>query len=140
MAGNGSGGLKFEILGPLRVERDGAPVAIAGNKPRALLVRLLAAAGKIVTTEAVIDDLWDGRPPPSAPATLQAHVSRLRKLLGAERLVTEGSGYRLVAADDEVDARCYETDVVAARAAAAVANHNGVIETLELFEVRLDRV
>ena len=73
--------VQFGILGPLEVLVDGEPVALGGPRQRAVLVRLLFDAGRVVSSERIIDDVWDGRPPPSAAKTLQKYVSELRKLL-----------------------------------------------------------
>ena len=56
----------FSILGPLRVVVDGAEVPIATRRQRALLVLLVMNAGRVVPAERLIDQLWDGAPPPQA--------------------------------------------------------------------------
>ena len=77
------------MLGPLE-----GPVALPGGKPRALLARLLLTPGRVVAADALVADLWE-RPTPSAPKVLQAHVSALRKALGADAIETRAPGYRL---------------------------------------------
>src|SRR5262245_10922299 len=95
--------LEFRVLGPLEVIADGESVRVGGPRPHALLSVLLVHAGRPVSTERLIDQLWGDDPPATASAALQVHVSTLRKVLG-DRLVTEPSGYLLAAAEDEVDA------------------------------------
>ena len=92
--------VRFGILGPLEVLVDGEPVALGGPRQRAVLVRLLFDAGRVVGFERIIDDVWDGHPPPSAAKTLQKYVSELRKQLPDLTLRTTGGGYLL-----DVDAR-----------------------------------
>ena len=99
--------MDFRLLGPLEVSEDGRELALGSRKQRALLALLVLRAGTVVPRDRLIDDLWHGSPPPAAAATLRAHISRLRSILGASRLVSRAPGYQLVASPDEVDAvRC----------------------------------
>jgi DNA-binding SARP family transcriptional activator len=87
--------LDFRILGPLEVlDRGTTPLALGGQKQRALLALLLLNAGKVVSTDRLIDELWAGEPPRTAATSLQNLVSGLRKLLGREHVVTRPSGRR----------------------------------------------
>ena len=108
------GTLEFRILGPLEALRDGRPVVLGGPRPKAVLARLLIGAGRTVTADTLIEDVWNGRPPPTAAKTLQKYVSELRKALGDGALQTRGPGYALEGA--EVDARRFEATVAAAQA------------------------
>src|SRR5919201_6810693 len=96
--------MEFRILGPLEVESDGRPIPLAGPKQRALLALLLLARGRPVSTDRLIDDIWNGEPPETALKSVQVYVSQLRKALGDGRLVTRERGYELVVAPGEVDA------------------------------------
>lgn len=57
--------LQFVVLGPLVVHRDGAALHIAARRQRALLLLLLLNVGRVVPAERLIDQLWDGSPPPA---------------------------------------------------------------------------
>lgn len=99
--------LGFGLLGPLQVTVNDAPVALGTPKQRAVLAVLLINRNRAVSTESLIDAVWDGEPVPAARATIHTHVSNLRRLLcGSERdsqpvLVKAAPGYRLnVAAGD----------------------------------------
>ena len=70
--------------GPLRVVVDGAEVPIATRRQRALLVLLLMNVGRVVPAERLIDQLWDGDPPPQGAVTLRSYVSNLRQALGGQ--------------------------------------------------------
>jgi predicted ATPase/DNA-binding SARP family transcriptional activator len=96
---------RFRILGPLEVE---GVSALGGPKQRALLARLLLAAGHVVPAERLVDDLWPDEPPETARHALQVYVSTLRKELGAERIRGESGGYVLALGEDEVDAERFE--------------------------------
>ncbi len=87
--------MEFGILGPLEVYEAGKPVPIRGAKQRALLAVLLLHANRVVPRDQLIEALWEEEPPETARKALQVHVSQLRKLLGADVLVTAAPGYLL---------------------------------------------
>jgi len=87
---------ELRLLGPL--EFDG--VTLPGGKPRALLARLGLDAGRVVAVDVLVEALWGERPPPSAHKVLQAHVSTLRKAIGADAIQTRPPGYALRARTD----------------------------------------
>jgi DNA-binding SARP family transcriptional activator len=95
--------LEFRILGPLEVLEDGRPIALGGQKQRALLALLLLDAGRVVSIDRIVDALWGERPPKTAPTSLQNFVSHLRKALGADVLVTRSPGYLLRIAPEQLD-------------------------------------
>ncbi len=92
--------LQIELLGPVDAHVDGRPVALGGQRPRALFAVLALMGGRVVTSDALIDELWGDEPPARARESLQMHVSRLRRGLadaGADsgRLVSRAGGYLL---------------------------------------------
>ncbi|SFF31331.1 DNA-binding transcriptional activator of the SARP family [Actinoplanes philippinensis] len=107
------------MLGPLRALVDGAPVALGGPRQRAVLAMLVAANGRTVPVDRIVDELWGDSPPSSALATLHAYISRLRKLLEPRRapraagtvLVSDPVGYSLSLPVEAVDAWCLERAV-----------------------------
>jgi DNA-binding SARP family transcriptional activator len=105
--------MRFGLLGSLSVLDDaGQPLDLGGNQSRAVLGVLLAAGGRVVTAEALVDILWGEDPPASAPGTLQSYISRLRRELergGAARmLLWDPPGYRLAVDAGDVDFRRFE--------------------------------
>jgi DNA-binding SARP family transcriptional activator len=89
--------LTISVLGPVHARRDERALVLGGRRQRSVLARLAIAAGHVVPTDRVIDDLWAGDPPASAANTLQSYVSNLRKALGGSAPVIErvGDGYRI---------------------------------------------
>ena len=85
--------MEFLVLGPLEVRDGASPLPPGGAKQRALLATLLLHRGQVVATDALVDALWGGRPPNTAPTALHGLVSSLRKLLGPELIVTQPPGY-----------------------------------------------
>jgi DNA-binding SARP family transcriptional activator len=106
-------GVNFNILGPLEVADGDHSIPLDGAKPRVILCALLVSPGDVVSMDGLIDWLWPpGQAPESAPAVIQAHVSRLRRRLEPDRprwapadlLVRRPPGYLLNVRPDQVDA------------------------------------
>ncbi|GAA0452775.1 SARP family transcriptional regulator [Paractinoplanes deccanensis] len=95
--------MRYRLLGPVAVDRDGASLPLGGPKPRAVLAALLLEAGRVVPEERLIALVWGDDPPPTVRGQLQVHVSGLRKLLGADRIVRRPPGYLLDVRPGELD-------------------------------------
>jgi DNA-binding SARP family transcriptional activator len=87
--------VNFRLLGPLEVVEDGRTIPLPRRKSRALLALLLLRANEVVSTDRLVDELWGERPPKTAVASLQNAVSRLRKALGRDLIVSRPPGYEL---------------------------------------------
>ena len=96
--------VELRVLGALELVRAGAPVPVGGVKPRQLLATLGLQPGRTVSVDQLIEVLWPGQPPRSAVANVHTYVSRLRQLVGEDRLRRQPPGYRLHLGDDELDA------------------------------------
>ncbi|MFI6118921.1 BTAD domain-containing putative transcriptional regulator [Streptomyces sp. NPDC051064] len=77
--------MRFALLGPLEVSRDGRPVDLGSAKQRLLLAALLRRPSETVPTAALTAALWDDDPPASAAANLRTYVRGLRSALGDGR-------------------------------------------------------
>ncbi|MEV7225771.1 BTAD domain-containing putative transcriptional regulator [Polymorphospora sp. NPDC051019] len=117
----------FEVLGPVRaVGPAGDPLDLKGPRHREVLGRLVAAEGRVVTVDRLVDDLW-AEPPAGAVGAVRTFVAALRRALEPERaprtpsrlLVSRGNGYALCPSRDAVDAWRFEDAVGAARQAPA---------------------
>lgn len=98
--------MDFSILGPLEVRHAGVLLAVPGMKRRALLIALLAHAGRSVSLLELTRWLWPlGRPPRSATIVIQAHVSSLRRILEPEHplIRTTPGGYRIQIEPKQLD-------------------------------------
>jgi DNA-binding SARP family transcriptional activator len=125
--------MEFRILGPLEVVGDEGPLALGGQKQRALLGLLLVRAGEVVSTDRLLDELWGEHPPKAAKASLQNLVVQLRKLLGAEVVVTRPPGYVLRVDAEQVDLGCFERLVTGAREAEPEERAKKLREALSLW-------
>jgi len=97
--------LCLDVLGPLTLRIDGQEVEVPGTRRRALLALLALEAGRVASTERLVECLWPDEPPDNAVQAIYNHISRLRGHLGAhaDRLERRGSGYRLILEPDELD-------------------------------------
>lgn len=109
----------IRALGQLEVVDDsGSIVDLGGRQPRLMLTVLLAASGRALPVDTLVDAVWGDAPPASAVGTLQSYVSRLRRRLGDQiTLRFDDAGYRLEVAPDHVDAWRFERLADAGRAA-----------------------
>jgi DNA-binding SARP family transcriptional activator/tetratricopeptide (TPR) repeat protein len=95
--------MEFRILGPLEVLEDGRQVDLGGAKQRALLAVLLLHANEVVSSDRLIDALWEEEAPETGRKALQVYVSQLRKAVGRDRLLTKAPGYLLRVEPGELD-------------------------------------
>jgi branched-chain amino acid transport system substrate-binding protein len=105
--------MRFCILGPLEAWEDGREVQLGPGRQRALVALLLLHANEVVSTERLIDAMWNERPPTTATKVVQGYVSQLRKALPDNILITRPTGYLLRAG--ETDAGEFERLVERAR-------------------------
>jgi DNA-binding SARP family transcriptional activator len=94
--------VQIRVLGPVTVVgTDGREVAVGSKRRRELLGRLVAAGGRVVSLEVLIDDLWED-PPAGAVGAVRTFVSELRAALGSAAIATVGRGYALKVPDVDV--------------------------------------
>ncbi|WP_329241096.1 AAA family ATPase [Streptomyces sp. NBC_01478] len=73
--------LRLQVLGPLRVWRDGVELDAGPPQQAYLLAVLLARAGEPVSMSELVDLIWAEDVPASAVNILQKYVGALRRLL-----------------------------------------------------------
>jgi DNA-binding SARP family transcriptional activator/tetratricopeptide (TPR) repeat protein len=129
--------MEFRLLGPVEV-RDGAgALALGGTKVRTLLAALLLAPGRIVSTERLIEAIWDEDPPATAPAILQTYVSRLRRAIGVDGsqvIRTHPTGYLANINGGVLDRQLFDTHAADGRAAAAAGRFAVALEEYRAAE------
>jgi predicted ATPase len=109
--------VRIGLLGGLRVEHDGRPVAVNGSMQLAVLFRLAVDAGTAVSYRAISEDIWGMDVPENTKAALQSIVSRLRSQLPNGTIESTVGGYRLNVERSEVDALAFSDLVSAAQSA-----------------------
>ncbi len=113
----------LRVLGPVEIWIDGRRVNAGPPQQRCVLAALLVDAGRVVTTESLIDRVWD-EAPVAARRNTQALVARLRRILeqastpsAVVRVEGRGGGYVLEADPDWVDVLRFRRMVEQARGA-----------------------
>jgi predicted ATPase/DNA-binding SARP family transcriptional activator len=137
VATSASAASEFRVLGPVEAVRGGQPIRLGGPRQRWLLALLLVEPGRAISSDRLIDELWQGEPPQGAEVTLRVYVSRLRSALGQNTLFARPPGYVLAIETELVDARRFERlyrdghDALARGAAGLAADRLGA--ALELW-------
>jgi predicted ATPase/DNA-binding SARP family transcriptional activator len=120
--------MEVRVLGPVQVVDGDRLISLRPNE-RVVIARLVAARGRAVSDDVLIDVLWGDAPPASARKTLHGYVHRIRRAVGADSVVRGTGGYRL-APTVTVDIDRLDEAVVEARRAVA----DGLLgEAVELF-------
>ena len=87
--------ISVRILGPLEVTFQGHVVEIPGVRTKAVLARMAIDAGRIVSVDRLIDDVWGTETPANALNALQVRVSQLRTAMGRDLVKATRPGYVL---------------------------------------------
>lgn len=128
VAGEGGKGfaMDFRVLGPIEVVGEAGPARLGGEKPRAVLAALMLRRGRTLSTDALVDAVWE-RPPATAAHAVAVYVSRLRAAIegidgGRRPIVTRTTGYSLEIDADELDLERYRSLAARGRAAASASD------------------
>ena len=100
-------GIKIRVLGPVEVMTQNGIAQLGGPKQRALLAMLAARAGRVVTTNELIDGIWGEEPPNEVLNSIHTYVSHLRTIID-QPIERRGSGYLLGAETAQIDANVFE--------------------------------
>ena len=111
--------MRVRILGPFHLEDDSRRITSVGVRQRAVLAALVLHANEVVPSEQLLVELWGEDSPASAANALQAAISRLRRVLPSDRLITTAPGYMLRVFPAELDAAQFEQLVFEGRDALA---------------------
>lgn len=105
-AGDGEQQIRLRLLGPVTLQGCDGGLRLGGPQLRLVLGLLALSSGQVVPVADLVDALWEQSPPPSARASVQILVTRLRKVLAAvPGCVVDryGDAYRLQMSPDLVD-------------------------------------
>ncbi len=134
-----SGSLVVDVLGDVRVWRGDRPLAIARGMQRALILFFVVHRNSVVSGDLLHETFW----PEKHVSNLHTNIKALRRALEPDRrrdefeiLVSASDGYKLVFADEHLDACTFETLVAQAREAARDDPHlvrDGLKRALDLW-------
>lgn len=132
------------LLGPVAVQHAGRTTLVGPPLQQTLLCTLALRRSRSVSTDELIEHLWQGCPPKSAKGNLRAYAARLRALLEPARppgtpsraLITTTDGYLLNAPRGSLDIDHFED--LARRAAKLVAAGRTEVAT-SVFQRALER-
>ncbi len=135
--------MQIRVLGPLEVQTSAGTLQLPkGRKQRLLFSILLLQAPRVVSTERLIELLWEDELPDDPAASLRTQLSRLRGYLkeigpGATALQSEPHGYRLVLPRDTVDIAHFEALLARSRQSASPTDELDLLGgALDLFRGR----
>lgn len=105
--------VRFTLLGPLEVRKNGIDHAPTAPKVLQLLAMLVINPGQVVHIDSIIQELWASDPPRSVRKTMHIYVHHLRRSLDQNGiypdtdadsiLVTKAPGYLLQIGRNQVD-------------------------------------
>jgi DNA-binding SARP family transcriptional activator len=104
-------GPRFGILGPLQVLENGSLVDPGSRKQQIVLAALLCNANSLVSTDSLVEAVWDDVPPRTARKNIQVYVSALRTLVSqgtGPRISFRAGGYVFHAQPAELDSLCFQ--------------------------------
>ncbi|MEU4538431.1 BTAD domain-containing putative transcriptional regulator [Streptosporangium sp. NPDC023825] len=133
--------MDFRVLGPVGAFADGgAALDIGPYQQRLVLAMCVLAAPRPVGPSRMIDALWEGDPPPGALNTVQAYVSKLRRVFEPGRtrnvppvvLVSRPGGYALDVPGGAIDLGRARGHAAVGRSLGAGGDHGGAVRELRL--------
>ncbi|MGC0399579.1 DNA-binding SARP family transcriptional activator/uncharacterized protein HemY [Streptomyces sp. SAI-126] len=126
--------LQVRLLGPVEVWEGNRRAPLGGVRPLAVLSALVVHLGEVLSTERLVDCVWDEQAPATASALVATHVSAVRRALArvgeAEVIRTRPPGYVADLDASQVDARRFEELLVSGRAEAAAGRADQAAELL----------
>lgn len=136
--------LVVHLMGTVRLVRDGQQVDVGGPKQQAVLAALALSAGRRVSTDRLVDLVWDENPPASARRTVQSYVASLRRALGdGAALEPSQNGYTLDLERGSIDLLAFEdraADLLADVGLGPDARAQGLADVLSTWETPMDGV
>ncbi len=132
MSASDSSAIEIGVLGPLALRRGGSVVSLPSGRQRAILAMLCDRVGETVSVDTLVQEVWGYEPPSGSLATLQAHVSKLRQVIGKETIETTTAGYRLCRDAVVLDVSIFERARKAGAQAAALRKYDEAANEYEM--------
>ncbi|MEU0740749.1 BTAD domain-containing putative transcriptional regulator [Streptomyces sp. NPDC006134] len=112
--------VSFGVLGPLEVRAGERRLRLGGTVPTRILTTLLLSPGQMLPVSRLVEAAWDEDPPATAAHQVRKTVSDLRQRIpeGSTLIITDGPGYRIEVAPDQLDLSQFSGRLQQAREAA----------------------
>lgn len=128
--------MRYEVLGTIGLLNDDRILRVNARKIGTLLVILLSNAGRVVSTDQIVSEIWRDQVPGRAVAGVYVYISQIRKMIAElggpeDRVHTTPHGYLLQLVDDEVDAHSFLRYTAAGRVQLASGQYESAERTLE---------
>ncbi|MDZ7678038.1 MAG: BTAD domain-containing putative transcriptional regulator [Acidimicrobiales bacterium] len=105
--------IEVSVLGRVEAHVDGRRIEITSRTQRILLAALAHARGATVPTDRLIWFVWGDDPPDRARPSLKSHLSRLRRTLRDDVVVSRPPGYVLTIDPEHLDLHRFEQGMYA---------------------------
>ncbi|WP_107397402.1 AfsR/SARP family transcriptional regulator [Streptomyces acidiscabies] len=124
--------VRFNILGSLEGWHGDRRLKLGSPTQERVLVTLLLEPDRMVPVSRLVAAAWDDEPPQTASHQVRKAVAALRTRIpgGADLILTDGTGYRAVLADDQLDLHEFNHRTRRAREASAAGQLTEAIEEL----------
>uniref|UniRef100_UPI0006E184B6 AfsR/SARP family transcriptional regulator n=1 Tax=Streptomyces graminilatus TaxID=1464070 RepID=UPI0006E184B6 len=113
---------EVRLLGPVEVWQGDRRAPLGGVRPLAVLSALVVHLGEVLSTERLVDCVWDEQAPATAGALVATHVSAVRRALArvtpATVVRTRPPGYVADLEPSQIDARRFEALLAEGRTSA----------------------
>lgn len=114
--------MNFCILGAFEIRVGDQRVAVGSSRQRTVLAMLLLLANRVVSTDSLVEAVWNGCPPATGRTQVAICIAALRKAFKEagctdDVIVTVPPGYLLRPAGHRIDAIDFAAQVSAAQAA-----------------------
>lgn len=123
--------LHFRVLGPVQVMNGETTLRITGRTTLTLLASLLVMPNQIVSVDKLTEWIWADSLPDNPRGALQNGVSRLRQLIGKDRLLSYPWGYSLRVGAENLDLLEYRRLCATAKAATSKGDPTTACAALE---------
>jgi DNA-binding SARP family transcriptional activator/tetratricopeptide (TPR) repeat protein len=110
--------VEFELLGPVAARFHHDELPLGSPKQAGVLAVLLLHANHPISASAIIDAVWDDRPPANGPNVVSKYVSRLRRVLSVGSvpvLSRTRAGYLARADSATLDLAAFEQQLAQSR-------------------------
>ncbi|MFF4314725.1 BTAD domain-containing putative transcriptional regulator [Streptomyces sp. 900105755] len=124
--------VRFNILGSLEGWHGERRLKLGSPTQERVLVTLLLEPGRMVPVSRLVAAAWDDEPPQTAAHQVRKAVAALRNRIpdGSELIVTDGTGYRAVLDDDQLDLNLFHLHAQLAREAVAAGRAHEAADEL----------